>query len=199
MASESDSSGFQLARFFVNELHTFVVSLKDKLDGMEGTVGTGNLLGSAKKRKKEKRTRAPSAFNLFVKEELLRTKGNASTAPEGTREGAWRMSNAAKKWGTLSIEEKRAFAESKKEALEAIGNGTKVAMEDSPPPASPALAAAVAAPTTDNKKTTTTRAREAGMGGGGDATPAGTEAGTEKKKKKKKKKKSLAADPGTQE
>jgi len=61
-------AGFQLARFFVNELHTFVVSLKDKLDGMEGTVGTGNLLGSAKKRKKEKRTRAPSAFNLFVKE-----------------------------------------------------------------------------------------------------------------------------------
>jgi len=38
--------------------------------------------------------------------------------------------------------------------LEAIGNGTKVAMEDSPPPASPALAAAEAEPTTEKKKKT---------------------------------------------
>ena len=66
-------AGFELARFFVNEFHTFFGELKDKLDGIEGTVGTGTFNDKAKTAKKVKRTRTPSAFNIFVREVSNRT------------------------------------------------------------------------------------------------------------------------------
>ena len=61
-------AGFELARFLVNEFHAFFGELKDKLDGIEGTVGFGNTTEKTKSAKKVKRTRAPSAFNIFVRE-----------------------------------------------------------------------------------------------------------------------------------
>ncbi len=54
-------AGLELARFFVNEFHSFLTGLQEKLNHMEGTVGNGKPKRPAKKAK-----RAPNAFNLFV-------------------------------------------------------------------------------------------------------------------------------------
>lgn len=208
MSSESDLPGIEVIQFIVGEFHDFFGELKIKLANMEATVGNGksNTNGKANTNGKSKRTnkvkRSPSAFNIFVKEELLKHKGEASTAPEGTNQGTWRMSNAAKKWGTLTPEQKKAFAESKKDLLM---NSPK-ALEDSSPddaetPAKVATASeeavevAASQPTsTDKKKKKKKRDRESEVGAAGEATPGAGEEGVEKKKKKKKKAEKPAAE-----
>lgn len=213
MSSEGDNSGLELARFFVNEFHAFFGHLKEKLDNLEGSINQGTVGNGTLKRGKigsaAKRTGKVSAFNLFVRDEILRGKDSASTAPEGTREGAWLMSCAAKKWRGLSTDQKKQYAESKKEDLGTM-NGAKAATDGSPPPAADATAedttaTAVAAAhtgaqsqevsasqliadaTLHEKKKKKKRVRDSEVGAPGESTAVLAGEGAEKKKKKKKK------------
>ncbi|KAL4437430.1 hypothetical protein ABPG75_004569 [Micractinium tetrahymenae] len=96
--------------------------------------------GRGKKEGGEKRKRKPSAFNLFVQERMAQMKAAGVQPPKELTEGETKLRNplftmAAKEWGQMSDDEKKAYSDKVAPRLAAMGEGTAPAKAEAAPAA----------------------------------------------------------------
>lgn len=130
-AAQGGKDPTQLIAFFAQEMQLFFKHIQDSVTKytetgeMPPSLFTKRALkaaakaggrGRGKKEGGEKRKRKPSVFNLFVQERMAQMKAEGVQPPKELTEGETKLRNplftmAAKEWGQMSDDEKKAYAD----------------------------------------------------------------------------------------